>query len=140
MTANVSSPYADTTPSRHTGMRVAIGLLGLAALVIGIVLLFNPVAAAHTLALLLGLAFVIGGLRQLAVGGESERRWVSFVLRAVLVLGGILAAVWPGATLFSVAVIAGIALTVHGAVRVGVAIMERHEIPSWGWLALAGAV
>jgi len=25
-------------------------------------------------------------------------------------------------------------------VRVGVALMERREIPSWGWLAFAGAV
>jgi uncharacterized membrane protein HdeD (DUF308 family) len=140
MTANVSSPYADTTPSRHTGIRVAIGLLGLAALVIGIVLLFNPVAAAHTLALLIGLAFVIGGLLELAVGWDSARRWPSFVLGAVLVLGGILAAVWPGATLFTVAVIAGLSLIVHGAVRVGLAIAARHEISSWGWLALAGAV
>lgn len=42
MAANVSSSYTDATPSKHTGVRVAVGLLGLAALVIGIVLLFNP--------------------------------------------------------------------------------------------------
>jgi uncharacterized membrane protein HdeD (DUF308 family) len=140
MTANVSSPYAGSTPSRHTGVRVMVGVLGLAALVLGVVLLFNPVAAAHTLALLIGLAFVIGGLLEVAVGWDSQRRWASFALGAVLVLGGILAAAWPGPTLFTVAVITGLSLIVHGAVRVGVAIMERHEIPSWGWLALAGAV
>ena len=140
MTANVSSPYTDATPSRSTGMRVAVGLLGLAALVIGVVLLFNPVAAAHTLALLVGLAFVIGGLLEIAVGWDSGRRWASVVLGAVLVIGGILAAVWPGATLFTIAFITGLSLIVHGAVRVGVAILARHEIPSWGWLAVAGAV
>jgi uncharacterized membrane protein HdeD (DUF308 family) len=119
---------------------VAVGLLGLAALVIGVVLLFNPVAAAHTLALLIGLAFVIGGLLEFAVGWDSHSRWASVVLGAILVLGGILAAVWPGVTLFTVAVITGLSLIVHGAVRVGVAVLERREIPSWGWLALAGAV
>jgi uncharacterized membrane protein HdeD (DUF308 family) len=139
MTANISSPYAGTTPSRHTGMRVAVGLLGLAALVIGVVLLFNPVAAAHTLALLIGLAFVIGGLLEVAVGWDSESRWASVVLGAILVIGGILAAAWPGATLFTVALITGLSLIVHGAVRVGVAVVSRHEISSWGWLALAGA-
>jgi uncharacterized membrane protein HdeD (DUF308 family) len=140
MAANVSSPYTDATPSRHTGIRVAVGLLGLAALVIGVVLLFNPVAAAHTLALLIGLAFVIGGLLEIAVGWDSRSRWASVVLGAILVIGGILAAVWPGVTLFTVAFITGLSLIVHGAVRVGVAVVERHEIPSWGWLALAGAV
>ena len=77
MTANVSSPYANVEPSRHTGTRVLVGLLGAATLVVGVVLLFNPVAAAHTLALLIGLAFVIGGLLELAVGWDSGRRWAA---------------------------------------------------------------
>jgi uncharacterized membrane protein HdeD (DUF308 family) len=140
MTANISNPYAGTSPSSHTGMRVAVGLLGLAALVIGVVLLFNPVAAAHTLALLIGLAFVIGGLLELAVGWDSQRRWASFVLGAILVVGGILAAAWPGPTLFTVAFITGLSLIVHGGTRIGIAIVARHEISNWGWLALAGAV
>jgi uncharacterized membrane protein HdeD (DUF308 family) len=141
MTANVSSSYAGATPTRHTGIRVAIGLLGLATLVIGVVLLFNPVAAARTLALLLGLAFVVGGLLEIAVGWDAEkRRWASFALGAVLVIGGVLAVVWPGVTLLTLAWITGLSLIVHGAARVGLAVVARHETSSWGWLALAGAV
>jgi uncharacterized membrane protein HdeD (DUF308 family) len=141
MTANVSSPYADVTPSGHTGMRVVVGLLGAAALVVGVVLLFNPVAAARTLALLLGLSLAIGGLLEIAVGWDTgKRRWMSFVLGAILVLGGVLAVVWPGITLVALAWITGLSLVVHGAVRIGVAVVEREEISSWGWLALAGAV
>ena len=141
MTANVSSPYAGATPTPHTGTRVAVGLLGLATLVIGIVLLFNPVAAARTLALLLGLAFVVGGLLEIAVGWDAEkRRWASFALGAVLVIGGVLAVVWPGVTLLTLAWITGLSLIVHGAARVGLAVVARHETSSWGWLALAGAV
>ena len=141
MTANVSSPHAGATPTGHTGIRVAIGLLGLATLVIGVVLLFNPVAAARTLALLLGLAFVVGGLLEIAVGWDAEkRRWASFALGAVLVIGGVLAVVWPGVTLLTLAWITGLSLIVHGAARVGLAVVARHETSSWGWLALAGAV
>ena len=141
MTANVSSPYADLTPSRSTGMRVAIGLLGLAALVIGIVLLFNPVAAARTLALLIGLSFFIGGLLEIAVGWDAEkRRGVAVALGAVLVIGGVLAVVWPGITLFALALITGLSLILHGAGRVGLAVMARHEVPGWGWDVLIGAV
>ena len=58
MTANVSSRYA-ATPSGHKGVRMAVGLLGLAVVALGIVLLLNPVAAARSLALLLGLSFVV---------------------------------------------------------------------------------
>jgi uncharacterized membrane protein HdeD (DUF308 family) len=140
MTANVSSPYANVEPSRHTGMRVLVGLLGAATLVVGVVLLFNPVAAAHTLALLIGLAFVIGGMLELAVGWDSGRRWAAILLGGILVVGGILAAFWPGVTLFTVALITGLSLIAHGAVRVGVAVTARSEIDSWGWLVLAGAV
>jgi len=141
MTANVSSPYAGATPARHTGTRVAVGLLGLATLVMGVVLLFNPVAAARTLALLLGLAFVIGGLLEIAVGWDAERRrWAPMVLGAILVIGGVLAAFWPGVTLVTLAWITGLSLIAHGAARVGLAVVARHETSSWGWLALAGAV
>jgi uncharacterized membrane protein HdeD (DUF308 family) len=141
MTANVSSTYAGATPDKHTGLRVVVGLLGLAAVVVGVVLLFNPVAAARTLALLLGLAFVIGGLLEIAVGWDAEnRRVASLLLGAVLVIGGVLAAVWPGVTLFTLALITGLSLIIHGAARVGLAVVARREIESWGWLALAGAV
>jgi uncharacterized membrane protein HdeD (DUF308 family) len=140
MTANVSSPSTDVTPSRHTGIRVVVGLLGLAALVVGVVLLFNPVAAAHTLALLVGLSFVIGGLLEMAVGWESAHRGAAILLGAVLVIGGVLAAVWPNVTLFTVALVTGLSLIAHGAVRVGIAVVARDEIPNWGWLVLAGAV
>jgi uncharacterized membrane protein HdeD (DUF308 family) len=141
VTANVSSPSAGVTPSGHAGMRIVIGLLGLAAFVVGVVLLFDPVAAARSLALLLGLSFVIGGLLEMAVGLAAGRgRWVSLVLGAILVIGGILAVVWPGLTLFTLALITGLSLIIHGAARVGVAMLARHEIPGWGWHALAGAV
>ena len=63
----------------------------------------------------------------------------SFVLGAILVIGGVLAAVWPGVTLFTLALITGLSLIIHGAARVGLALMARHEIPGWGWLVLAGA-
>ncbi|MGY1643601.1 HdeD family acid-resistance protein [Geodermatophilus sp. SYSU D00703] len=140
MTANVSGPYA-AAPSRHKGLRVAVGLLGVAVVVIGIVLLFNPVAAARSLALLIGLAFVVGGLLEIAVAWDAERhRTGSLVLGAILVLGGILAAFWPGLTLWTLVLITGLSLIVHGAGRVGLAVVARREIPGWGWLVALGAV
>jgi uncharacterized membrane protein HdeD (DUF308 family) len=141
VTADVSGSYAGATPTRYSWLRAAVGVLGLAALVIGVVLLVDPVAAAHTLALLLGLAFVIGGLLEIAVGwGAEKRRWVSFTLGAVLVIGGVLAAAWPSVTVVTLALITGVSLIAHGAALVGDALVAREEIAGWGWLVLAGAL
>jgi uncharacterized membrane protein HdeD (DUF308 family) len=141
MTANVSSRYAGSATAQHGGMRVLIGLLGLAAVVVGVVLLFNPVAAARTLALLLAVSLVVGGLLEIAVGWDSgERHWASLVLGAILVVGGLLLVAWPGITLAALALITGLSLILHGAARVGVAMVGRHEIAGWGWLVLAGAI
>jgi uncharacterized membrane protein HdeD (DUF308 family) len=140
MTTNVSGPYA-AAPSGHKGLRTAVGLLGLVVVVLGIALLSNPVAAARSLALLLGLAFVVSGLLEMAVGwGAPRHRWGSFVLGAVLVLGGVLAAVWPGITLWTLVLITGLSLIVHGAGRAGLAVVARDEVPGWGWLAALGGV
>ena len=140
MTADVSSPYAGAAPAKHTGLRIAVGVLGAAAVVVGIVLLLDPVTAARTLALLLGLSLFLGGLLELAAGWAAGRRAGAVVLGAILMIGGILAAVWPNVTLKALVLITALSLILHGIGRVGIAIVARREIPGWGWLVLAGAV
>jgi uncharacterized membrane protein HdeD (DUF308 family) len=140
MTANVSSPHTGTPAAGHTGLRVVIGLLGLAAVVVGVVLLFDPVAAARTLAFLLGASLVLGGLLEIAAGWDSGRRAGALVLGGILVVGGILAIIWPGISLGTLVLITALSLILHGIGRVGVAVVARDEIPGWGWLVVAGAV
>jgi uncharacterized membrane protein HdeD (DUF308 family) len=139
MTASVSPTYAGASPSKHTGIRIAAAVVGLATVVVGVVLLFNPVAAAHTLALLLGLAFVLGGLLEITIGWESRSRGASAALGAVLIVGGLLAMFWPGVTLWTVALITGLSLIAHGVGRIVLAVVARQEMSGWLWLALAGA-
>jgi uncharacterized membrane protein HdeD (DUF308 family) len=108
--------------------------------VVGVVLLANPAAAARTLALLLGLSLVVAGALEIALGWDTDRRGLTTVLGGVLVVGGLLAAFWPDVTLWTLAVVTGISLLVHGLARIAVALLARAEIPGWGWLVLAGAV
>jgi uncharacterized membrane protein HdeD (DUF308 family) len=144
MTAEVSSPHPRSLHSGRPGhsgaARVAMGLFGGAAVVVGGVLLFNPAAAARTLALLLGLALVVGGCLEIALGWDTDRRVLTTVLGAVLVVGGLLAAFWPDVTLWTLAVLTGVSLLLHGIGRIAVGLLERSEIPGWGWLVLAGFV
>jgi uncharacterized membrane protein HdeD (DUF308 family) len=137
MTADVSSPHA----GGHSGpARTGMAVFGGAAVLLGIFLLFNPYAAVRTLALLLGLALVISGIMEIALGWESGKRASSSVLGAILVIGGLLAAFWPEITVWTLALLTGVSLLLHGIGRIGLAFMARSEIPGWGWLALAGVL
>lgn len=141
MTADVNSSYSGAPTSGHSGpARTGMALFGGAAVIVGVFLLFNPFAAVRTLGLLLGLSLVIGGCLEIALGWESGRRASAILLGAVLIAGGLLAAFWPEATVWTLAVLTGVSLLVHGLARMVLAFAGRTEIPGWGWLALAGAV
>jgi len=141
MTADVSDSYSGAPPARYSGpARAGIAVLGAATVAVGLVLTFNPVAAARTLGLLLGLALVIAGCLEIAVSWDAPHRLGGLLLGAVLVVGGLLAAFWPGVTVWTLAVLTGVSLILHGIGRLVLAFVARAEVPGWGWLALAGAL
>jgi uncharacterized membrane protein HdeD (DUF308 family) len=141
MTADVGSSYSGTPTTGHSGLaRTGMVLLGGAAVVVGGILLVNPFAAVRTLGLLLGLSLVIGGCLEIALGWEEGRRASAILLGGVLIVGGLLAAFWPEATVWTLAVLTGVSLLVHGLARVALAFTARAEVHGWGWLALAGVV
>jgi uncharacterized membrane protein HdeD (DUF308 family) len=141
MTADVGNSYPGAPAAGHSGLaRTGMALFGIAAVGVGIFLLLNPFAAVRTLAWLLGLSLVIGGCLEIAAGWESGRRASAVLLGAVLIVGGLLAAFWPEVTVWTLAVLTGVSLLVHGIARIVIAFAARAEVPGWGWLALAGAV
>jgi uncharacterized membrane protein HdeD (DUF308 family) len=140
VTADVSSSYSGVPPAKRSGVgRVGVAVFGIAAVVVGGVLLFNPFAAARTLALLIGLALVIGGCLEVAFSWDSDRRAIAVLPGVLLVVAGLLAAFWPGVTLWTLAVLTGVSLLLQGLVRIALAFAGRSQIPRWGWLAVAGA-
>jgi uncharacterized membrane protein HdeD (DUF308 family) len=140
MSASVSGSYSQAPPAQRSGIaRVGVAVFGIAAVLLGGFLLFNPSDAARTLALLLGLALFIGGCLEISLAWGSDRRGLAMLPGAVLVAGGVLTAFWPGASLLTLAVLTGLSLLLHGAGRVALAFLGRSELPGWGWLALAGA-
>jgi uncharacterized membrane protein HdeD (DUF308 family) len=56
----------------------------------------------------------------------------------VLVVGGVLAAVWPDITLWVLAVVVGVDLIISGVARIMGALSLRVE--GWGWLLFGGVL
>lgn len=122
---------------RATAKWWAFLALGVVASVLGVVLLFDLFAAVRTLAFLVALGLIVTGLQELVAAGRYESR-MTVVAGVVLVVGGVLAAAWPGITLWVLAVIAGIGLIASGAARIVGAMALRVE--GWGWLLVGGIV
>jgi uncharacterized membrane protein HdeD (DUF308 family) len=138
---DVAGSYADAPAEKRSGMgRIGVAVFGVAAVIVGVVLLFNPVAAARTLALFVGLALLIGGALEIALAWGAERRALAVLPGVILLVGGVLALVWPGVTLWTLAVLAGVSLLVQGVTRIALAVAARAEVHRWGWLAAAGAL
>jgi uncharacterized membrane protein HdeD (DUF308 family) len=112
--------------------------LGVVSAVVGLILMFDLVAAVTTLALLIALGLIVTGAGELLTAGRYQNRTVGLVAGAVLVVGGVIAAVWPGITLWVLAVVVGINLIVSGAARILGAVSLRVE--GWGWLLVGGAL
>jgi uncharacterized membrane protein HdeD (DUF308 family) len=111
--------------------------LGAVAAVVGLILMFDLVAAATTLALLVALGLVVTGVGEIVSAGRYQTR-LGVVAGGLLIIGGVLAAVWPDITLWVLAVLVGVDLVVSGLVRSIGAFHLRVE--GWGWLLFGGVL
>jgi uncharacterized membrane protein HdeD (DUF308 family)/alpha-beta hydrolase superfamily lysophospholipase len=128
-------------------------LSGVLWLVAGIAVLAWPGLTVRTLAVVLGVALVLGGVVRIAAGlrGTRGERVAAVLLGAAAVVLGVLALAWPDVTVFVVAVVFGVRLVLYGLAQVAVAVRGRghpgaEESPraerrTWWrrWLATVGA-
>jgi uncharacterized membrane protein HdeD (DUF308 family) len=112
-------------------------LLGTAAAIVGLILMFDIFAAVRTLAFLAAFGLIFTGLDEVIAAGRY-RSILGMVAGGVLVLGGIVAMAWPGITLWALAVIAGLAMLLSGVVRLVGALSDRGE--GWIWILGAGVL
>lgn len=112
--------------------------LGVVSAVVGLILMLDLVAAVTTLALLIAFGLIVTGVGELLTAGRYQNRTVGLVAGAVLVVGGVIAAVWPDITLWVLAVVVGLNLILSGVARIAGAVSLRVE--GWGWLLVGGAL
>ena len=141
MTADVSGTYSEAPAAkRGGGLRLIAAVFGVAAVLVGGFLLFNPYEAARTLALLIGLALVVGGCFAIGVTWAGRRSVLAVLPGVILVVGGLATVFWPGITLWTVALLTGLSLILNGAGMVALAVAGRAESAGWPWFAVAGAL
>jgi uncharacterized membrane protein HdeD (DUF308 family) len=127
-------------PSARTSVQWAMLGLGVLAVLYGLLVVSLRPAALASIAVFAGVAFLVGGLVQLALAGglSGGWRWWGFAGGALGIVAGVLAFVYPGLTLVVLAVLAAWAFVIDGVVRIVNSLTERGR-DLW-WLSLVAGV
>jgi uncharacterized membrane protein HdeD (DUF308 family) len=111
---------------------------GIAVMVLGVLLLANLFTAATTLALLVAFALAFQGIDEIVNAPRYQPRWPGYVLGALYLITAAWAAVWPGITLWALAVVVGVGFVVSGVVELVMLFRFHHHLPyRWTFIALA---
>ncbi|WP_158867041.1 HdeD family acid-resistance protein [Leifsonia sp. AG29] len=141
--ASISLDGRDITRSAINGVRVALGISGAVALIIGVIMVFWPKSAAAGLVILLAITLLVSGISYLGIGifarGLSGgTRALDIIVGLLLVIASILAfANLGGTTVFLAAflgVLVGIAWIIEGIVT----LVQLGDAPSRGWALFYG--
>jgi len=106
-------------------------LVGVLLVGLGIWMLTNLYDSVVVLAWIAGASLIVGGIVEVAAfGGRQRLGWAAWLGALLLVGAGVVVLVWPDITLRVLAVLAGAALIVAGALRLVAALYDRHN-PGW---------
>lgn len=92
-------------------------VVGLAAVVLGAVLIVRPLSSLATLGLFLGLSFIASGLADLLEADRSRAPKTVTVLAAGWIIAGVILIVWQGLTIGILGVVIALLLIVSGVAR-----------------------
>lgn len=131
--------------SAINGIRVAFGIGGVVALILGILLLVWPEKSLGAVAIILGIYFLIGGVVRLALGIFSKgisggMRTLDILLGILLIIAGIIVlknvAASAAALLILVVAVIGVGWIIEGVLS----IVESRGAPSAGWAITSGII
>jgi uncharacterized membrane protein HdeD (DUF308 family) len=111
------------------GTRWLMAVLGLLSVIIGILFLRHTDETVTTLAFLIGLFWVVGGIIEFFNAYSdhgSPARGFRIVMGILAFAAGIVTLVWPHLTLNVLAVIMGIWLILYGVLEIALSLQVRH--------------
>lgn len=112
-----------------TGTRWLMAVLGLLSVIVGILFLRHTEETVTTLAFLIGLFWVVGGIIEFFNAYSdhgSPARGFRIVMGILAFAAGIVTLVWPHLTLNVLAVIMGIWLILYGVLEIALSLQIRH--------------
>jgi uncharacterized membrane protein HdeD (DUF308 family) len=143
----MTSDASDVTPSSplrdamRAGVRDVSGIwwwfltLGILWTLFGMYVLSYRVGSLYAVAAFVGVAFLFGGITQLAVAGRVQSwRWLFIVVGILGVIAGIITFAWPGRTLYVVAIFVAWYLIIFGIMHL-VGALAGPKV-SWWWTQL----
>jgi uncharacterized membrane protein HdeD (DUF308 family) len=111
------------------GMRWLVAILGVLSVIIGILFLRHTDETLTSLAFLIGLFWVVGGMIEFftAYGDRSmDARGFRVVMGLLAIAAGVVTLVWPGITLVVLAVVIGAWLAIYGLFEIAVSFQLRR--------------
>ncbi len=111
------------------GTRWLMAVLGLLSVIIGILFLRHTEETVTTLAFLIGLFWVVGGIIEFFTAYSdhgSPARGFRIVMGVLAFAAGVVTLVWPHLTLGVLAVIMGIWLILYGVLEIALSLQLRH--------------
>jgi uncharacterized membrane protein HdeD (DUF308 family) len=111
------------------GMRWLVAILGVLSVIIGILFLRHTDETLTSLAFLIGLFWVVGGMIEFftAYGDRSmDARGFRVVMGLLAIAAGVVTLVWPGITLVVLAVVIGAWLAIYGLLEIAVSFQLRR--------------
>ncbi|AMB58514.1 HdeD family acid-resistance protein [Microterricola viridarii] len=133
----------DLTKSAINGVRIALGVSGAAALIIGLIITFWPKGAAAGIAVLLGIYLLIAGIAYLGIGIFSRgiggwARVLDIILGIVFIVAAVLAFTNISGTAAVLAVFLGVLVGIAWIIEGVVALVQIGDARSKGWSIFFG--
>ncbi|MGC4154417.1 MAG: DUF308 domain-containing protein [Propionicimonas sp.] len=133
------------TKSAVTAIRVALGVGGIATLVIGLMMAFSPSRTASAMAWLLGVYWIIAGIVYVAIalfakGVKTGARVLDLVLGVVMLIAGVIVSTNPSDSAMVLGVFLGFYIGVLWVVEGVVTLLQSGDAPSRAWAIFFGAL
>jgi uncharacterized membrane protein HdeD (DUF308 family) len=143
MFAAYSLDAAELNRSAVNSIRVTLGISGAVALIVGLLITFQPAASAMVIAVLLGIYLVIAGLAYAGLGIFSKgisggARALDIILGILFVIGGVAALANLQAATEFLAVFLGVLVGIVWIIEGIVALVQVGDAPSKGWAIFFG--
>jgi uncharacterized membrane protein HdeD (DUF308 family) len=141
--ASFSLNGRDLTPAVINSVRVALGISGAVALIIGIIIVFWPKTAAVGLTVLIAISLLVSGIAYLGIGIFAKgigggARALDIIFGILLVIAAIVAFANLAGTTAFLAVFIGILVGIAWIVEGAVALAQLGDSPSRGWSIFFG--